>query len=268
MDEHFSDRHGHSAFDAPLVIREDAPDEIRLAVIHFAAEAGLTPIAARSILLRLLALPPEPQNWSGPSFVLEEVQRHLMRARWFEVYDAAEAFWHHIAQKDIGAANDYASHLNRLFMRLGVGWTLTDGRLEARGSESFELQVGRAKRELGAHGLTVAGQEVHEALLDLSRRPTPDLTGAIQHAVAGLECVARGITGSPNLTLGALLKAHPTLFPPPLDSAFEKIWGFASERARHLREGGAPDREEAELVVSLTAAAITYLLQKLPSANA
>jgi hypothetical protein len=152
MDEHFSDRHGHSAFDAPLVIREDAPDEIRLAVIHFAADAGLTPIAARSILLRLLALPPEPQNWSGPSFVLEEVQRHLMRARWFEVYDAAEAFWHHIAQKDVGAANDYASHLNRLFMRLGVGWKLTDGRLEARGSRALSCRSAERSANLERTG--------------------------------------------------------------------------------------------------------------------
>ena len=32
--------------------------------------------------------------------------------------------------------------------------------------------------------------DLKEALLDISRRPTPDLTGAIHHAMAALECLS------------------------------------------------------------------------------
>jgi len=39
--------------------------------------------------------------------------------------------------------------------------------------------------------LETAKTEIREALNDLSRRPTPDITGAIQHSLACLECVAR-----------------------------------------------------------------------------
>ena len=40
------------------------------------------------------------------------------------------------------------------------------------------------------------------------------------------------------------------------------LFGFASEQGRHLTEGGAPDYEEAELVVHLSASLCTYLTKK------
>ena len=110
---------------------------------------------------------------------------------------------------------------------------------------------------LQGSGRTTAANEIHEALRDISRRPVPDRTGAIQHAIAALECTARDITGEPNATLGALV---PKLdLPSPLDTAVNKLWGFASDRARHLREGKSADGAEAELVVSIACAVCTFL---------
>jgi hypothetical protein len=42
----------------------------------------------------------------------------------------------------------------------------------------------------------------------------------------------------------------------------EKIWGFASEQGRHLREGKEPTQEETELAVHVAAAVATYLAKK------
>jgi hypothetical protein len=267
-EDSFSGKRGYSAFDRPIEIRDAAPAEVRAAVPHFAAEVGLPAHAVRSVVLETLCIPPDPQMWSSPNYVLQEAHQHLTSAEWFEVYDVAEALYREALALALSSAERYAERVNRLFLRLGVGWKLENGAIEARGSESFELQVARARTALDARDLPTARQEVHEALLDLSRRPTPDLTGAVQHAAAAMECIAREITGAPTLTLGDLLKRNPQLFPQPLGSAFEKVWGFASERARHLREGGSVDREEAELVVTLAAAAITYLLQKHPRPDA
>lgn len=50
--------------------------------------------------------------------------------------------------------------------------------------------------------------------------------------------------------------------PKSLDSALEKVWGLASKEARHVEEGRAPSREEAELIVGLTAVIATYLTRK------
>jgi hypothetical protein len=108
-----------------------------------------------------------------------------------------------------------------------------------------------------------AHNELQEALKDISRRPEPDATGAIQHSMAALECVAKDVTGESKATLGEILKRRGTMVPKPLDQAVDKVWGFASDKARHVREGQTLSREEAQLVVGLAAALSYYLIQKV-----
>ena len=47
--------------------------------------------------------------------------------------------------------------------------------------------------------------------------------------------------------------------PQPLDEALSKVWGYASNEARHVVEGQPPPVEEATLIVHLAAACATYL---------
>jgi hypothetical protein len=68
-----------------------------------------------------------------------------------------------------------------------------------------------------------------------------------------LECVAREHCGD-HATFGKLLERYPDLFTRPLDIGIDKIWGFASEMGRHLREGRTPKEEEAELLKFLVRA--------------
>lgn len=107
-------------------------------------------------------------------------------------------------------------------------------------------------------GSPTAANEVHEALKDISRRPSADVTGAIQHAMAALECVAREVDGSTD-TLGQIIKR--LTIPQPLDGALHRLWGFASEQGRHIQEGREPSFEEAELVVTVASAVSVYLLR-------
>jgi hypothetical protein len=126
--------------------------------------------------------------------------------------------------------------------------------------ETFAATTAEAVEVLEQSGRSVAAKEIHEVLRDISRRPESDRTGAIQHAMAALECTARDVTGEPNSTLGALL---PRLdLPRPLDVAVDKLWGFASDRARHLREGQNVDDLEAELVVSVACAVSVFLARR------
>ena len=111
-------------------------------------------------------------------------------------------------------------------------------------------------------GHRTAAKEIHEALADLSRRPKPDATGAVQHAMAALECAAGDVTGDARATLGEIIKKNPGLFQPPLDQAMEKVWGYTSQWGRHLREGREPSPEEAELVVGLASVMATHLTRK------
>ena len=163
--------------------------------------------------------------------------------------------------------DQFAGKVNEAFRRKGVGWQLVDGHIEVRGEESFEKSVRTAITLTGETGRSVAQRELHEALHDLSKRPNPDITGAIQHGMAALECVARDVTGDQNATLGDLIKRNPGLLPAPLDRGIEKIWGYASDQARHIREGKTPDIREAELVVDLAGSVATYLIKKAAPAT-
>lgn len=86
-----------------------------------------------------------------------------------------------------------------------------------------------------------------------------DLTGAIQHAMAALECVARDVCGDEQATLGEIIKRYPGTIPKLLDDLVAKAWGYASEMARHILEGHKPERKDVELIVGLAATVATYL---------
>ncbi len=113
-------------------------------------------------------------------------------------------------------------------------------------------------------GYEAAKRELEEGRRDLSRRPEPDVTGAIQHCMAALECTARIVSGDERATLGEIInrRAADLGLPRPLDNAIEKMWGYASEVARHIREGQTPTRKEAELVLGIAASLVTYLSQR------
>jgi hypothetical protein len=76
-----------------------------------------------------------------------------------------------------------------------------------------------------------------------------------------LECLTRAITGDPRATLGETLKKYPDLVPRPHHEVFFNV-GYGSDEARHIKEGREPKREEAELLVGLTAMVATYWSKK------
>ena len=262
----FSEKHGYAPTQAEITIRHEAPQWLRSFIISAAYEVGLQPSDLREALCNLLLEAPDPSNWSQFPNIDSEVNGLLGDAEWYHVYDFIEVLADLFAKRGAfhsGPLAHFTAKLNDAFLRKGVGWQLVDRRIQIRGPESFEVAVRQAKDLLNATGLPVAHHEIHQALADLSRRPMADVTGAIQHGMAALECVAREATGDPKATLGELLKKHPYLLPKPLDDALGKIWGFASERGRHLRENDAPDIREAELVVELAGCLTSYLVKKL-----
>jgi hypothetical protein len=257
MAERFSRRHGYAPSDAEIIVREDAPEELRGVLVDIAYEAGLSPHGLRSIVCTVLRRREDPNNWTPFPNVDGEARYHVDTCEWYEVYDIIEAI-----AEDVENPGGFESELNQYFRRRGIGWQLVGGEVQIRGPEAFEQAVSETRQELEAAGRATAAKEIHEALHDLSRRPDPDLTGCIQHSLAALECVARDVVGDPRATLGAILKKHPGLLPRPLDAGAEKLWGFASEQGRHLREGREPGPEDAELVVHVSAALSTYLSRK------
>ncbi|MCY4634639.1 MAG: hypothetical protein OXG04_09075 [Acidobacteria bacterium] len=258
----FSRRHRYAGPAKEITIREDAPEGLRVTVLDTSIALGWSPTRLRSIICPVLRVRPDSSNWTDYPNVWDEIQYLIHACEWFKVYDIIEAVYAGFAGRTDEAAATFTDEINAYFVEEGVGWQLVDGLVVTRGPETFESVVTAATAALSDTGRPTTAGHLHEALQDLSRRPTPDLSGAMYHAAGALEAVARDLTGDSNATLGQIIKRHPDLLPKPLDTALAHLWGYASNEVRHVQEGRDPNREEAELLVGLAAAIATYLTRK------
>ena len=256
----FSRRFGFADHRGGELIRHDAPESLRCGLLQAAIEAGLRPSPLRQVVCGTLRVRPNPANWSEYPNVLQEVEDLVHGCDWCRVYDIIEATY---AGLPPHRKAGFETSINTLFAEEGIGWQLIDGEIQIRGDETFDAVVAQGRQIVEASGMAVAHQELREAIQDLSRRPEPDLSGAVQHAMAALECAARETSGEAKPTLGELIKRYPDLFPKPIDEAVARLWGYASEQARHGRESRILTWEEAQFVVGIVAILCSYVSQKL-----
>lgn len=268
MQQPFSKRHGFGANTPEITIWEDAPDAFRTSVLYAAHDTcDLSPSTLRDIVCRVLRERPDPSNWSEYPNVWGEVQSLVYGCDWFRVYDIVEAFAQHLQKTYHRNKDAFEQEINDCLRDMGIGWQLVDGHVQARGEATYERIVAQAKDALNAAAMPTAQSELAEALNDLSRRPDPDLSGAVHHAMAALECVARKLTEQPNATLGKIIADKKHLFPKPLDEVMSRAWGYASEHARHGSEDRCVSRAEAQLLVGLASSVSMYLIQKIDESD-
>ena len=265
MQQPFSKRHGYLSETPEITIWEDAPEPFRTAVLYAANDScNLSPSTLRSIVCRVLRERPDPSNWSEYPNIWGEVEYLVYDCEWYRVYDIVEAIAQHLQNSYHNNKERFDQEINDCLIEMGIGWQLVDGHIITRGEDSYETTVNQAKEELTKAGMPTARSELNEAQNDLSRRPDPDLSGSVHHAMAALECVARQISGQPNDTLGKIINDNKHLFPKPLDSVLHQAWGYASNNARHIKEGQdqSISRAEAQLIFGLASTISIYLIQK------
>lgn len=254
----FTDRMGIKIPEAPITVRNDAPYAFRNYLFQLMRKYEKSLKRIRSYICFVTKKAEDPNNWGENDFMKSEIQSIIENCPWYRVYDIIEYFYMNLFLNKA----EFEKDINDYFIEKGIGWKLINGIVEVRGEDAFEQKIAEAIDVLGKVKLTTSQNEIHEALTDMSKRPTPDITGSVQHSVAALECLCREITGDTKATLGKLINDNPNVVPKPLDNVIKEIFGFASEQGRHLREGGAPKYEEAELIVHLSASLCVYLTKK------
>jgi hypothetical protein len=264
--EPFSQR---NEFDVPanaeITKRHEAPPELRSVVLEAAYEAGLKPAEIREALCGILLKRPDEGNWSRSNVMAENLSL-IDGCEWYFVYDLIEKIVDILQQRSgLDAANSFSKKVNRYFAREGIGWELDNGSIVFRGSDDFQATMKKAQTDVAAAGSSTASKELMESRMDLSRRPEPDITGSIQHAMAAVECLLRTVSNDPKSTLGSVLSKHKELLPETLRTSLEKAWGFSSETARHIREGRVPSLPEAEFVVGFSGLMCSYIAKALMS---
>lgn len=264
MAESFSKRNRyHQVQELEITVREDAPDELREFVVQLAYECGYEPSTLRNIFCSALRKAPDRSNWSEYPNIDSEIRGLISNCQWYKVYDLIEKIVEHGADTPYSYdIEKFKSELNEYFLENGIGWYLVEDAIETRGPQHFQASVKNSIESLQISGFHTAHNELHEALYDLSRRPNPDITGAIHHAMGALESTARKVCGNDKMTLGELIKNNPLILPRPLGEAVSKAWGYASESGRHIKEGGTASYEEALLIVGLASTLCMYLSAK------
>jgi len=187
-EELFSKRHGfRQPSEAEISVRQDAPYEFRGVLIQLAYECGFRPETLRPIVCRILRKRPDSNNWSEYPNIDDEIHNLVDDCQWYRVYDVVEGIYDTMGELPFSYEPDkFEKEINDYFIENGIGWQLRKGGIEIRGSELFEKVVHSAQDTLQKSERHTAGNELHEALTDLSRRPEPDITGAIQHSMASL----------------------------------------------------------------------------------
>ena len=240
----FSRRNRYLGAAKEITIREDAPESVRVTFLECARELGYNPSLLREVICKVLRVRPDPDNWSEYPNIWFEVEGFVYHCEWFKVYDIIEQLYLRFMESDSysnsNSAAKFTDELNACFIEEGIGWKLVSGQVVSRGSETFEAAVTGATKALEDSVRSTAASHLAFSLQALSIRPSANCAGAIYHAMGALKAVARDLVGDPSATLGQLVKRNPGLLPRPLDSALAKIWGYASNEARHVREGHDP----------------------------
>ena len=100
MGERFSTRRGFVPENAEITVREDAPDDLRYAVVEIAYGLERSPSWLRDIVCRVLRARPDRNNWSEFPNVDDEVRNQIDSCEWFRVYDIIEAIHEQIGREN------------------------------------------------------------------------------------------------------------------------------------------------------------------------
>ena len=262
MGELFSKRFNIPIENKEIVIRYEVTDDMRSYVYLIMKNQGIGLKKIREIVCRTIKRAPDQNQYTENDYMDYEIQKYFMSCPWNRIYDIIENFSRELPKTKLPS---FENDINDYFYENGIGWKLENCELLSRGDDAFEYAVQSLGGVLGDDKQTTKS-EIVKAIKCLSIREEPDLTGAVQHSMAALECLSRHITGGKE-TLGELIKKNPHFLPPALGEGIRKLYGFASNNGRHLLEGKEPEFGETELIVHLSAALCTYLGNKLSKRN-
>jgi hypothetical protein len=263
----FSDRFG---LPAQRLVWDAAPVGFRHAVVNIPLGEHLLSrdevLGAVRLGLGTPTPAPSTDSWQ-PSSQMREAYELIESCEWWKVFQVAETIHARVGRNSLpGAgpilAKQYEAAINQFCLMHDIGWRMALGQFERRGAILEDKLLRDAEEQLRATGRQTSANELQKAISDLSKMPSPDITGAVQHTGAAIECLARELCGDPTLTLGEIIKKHDRLFPGAYRKLAEGIWGIASNQGRHLTEGGEPNIDQAMLLVGVVAPLCSFLLRQ------
>ena len=124
----FSARQDHQSEDKQITAREDAPVELRGAILMLVKSLGMSPHEMRDVICEVLLVRPDPNNWSPP-YVWYEVNCLIDDAPRDKVHAIAESFHAKLVSANSECATEFERRLNEFFLEKGLGLKLRNGKI-------------------------------------------------------------------------------------------------------------------------------------------
>lgn len=252
----FSKRNNFEVFQQKeIIIRNDVPKSLRELIVSFVnyeSKLSLNSEILYDLIQTELQKPKYLIN-DWPEKIYIGIINSILDCEWYSIYNIIERIYENINYNEKPI---FTEIINNHFLKEGIGWKVEEGKVLYRGEPSFESITKETVVQLSISETEKSANEFKEAFTCLSRKPNPDLSGAIIRAMNGLECLINKIENN-NKTLGDLIK-HQLFIKEPLKTGIEKLWAY-SQQARHIKEENQFTYQETELLVSVSAAVATYL---------
>lgn len=278
----FGRRFGHSSGHP---IEADFPEASRAALIHIIrelVELGVT-VGWYSIILEL-----ERLARVAPFEGREEYQSHEDRALqllrdlpWVRVFEFCERMYAKLLQPKMSTArepeelislaharNHFSEELNRLVLEDNFAYSFSDGSFRRPGSRHFQSTSSAAQRLLVRPELRDARSHYGKAMRFFDGGPQSDYPNAVKESVAALEAAIKALFSEGKekdvrKILQRISGTTATAVPPTLSKAIDQLYSFRGAGAGVAHggaEGGVVTAEVAELVMTISAGVIVYLV--------
>ncbi len=280
-------------FDQSAPIVDDFPDEARIALSYLLhgllrsgrigdADAlltefcwvgaiekpGVTYLRSPNELLALL----RGLSWDRVFGLCERLYRRLLQPAGHFAGDPRDSDW--VETEDATASRMYyAESLNELLTDRNIAYEFRDGRFHRRGRPQTQHNIERVGTVLTQPRLQPVLKHYTKALQCFGLRPSPDYENTVKEAACALEACVEVVTTTEKvsqdfeLAMKQLQGTGPHQIPPAIAQSMVKLHAFrgAARGAGHAAlKGSEIAPADAELVLSLTAAYITYLADRFP----
>lgn len=279
-------QHGATAVD------NEVPMTARIAIVHFFDELFdleylVGPKQVFREALRSARLPPtEPDPNSSWA---QDIEGPLNNMEWYRVYEFLETTYEKLLAGVVGPSafpddsgegektvslkevqTYFAHEVNQILAQENLAYEFVNGQFQKRGRPATQQNLARVGSVLTDPGLYQVREHFSKARKYFSNRENPDYPNSVKESVSALEACFQIMTGKPandfSKAVNSIQGNEPDKMPPPLVSAMSKVHAYRgnAQGAGHASITGSKLTElEAELVLSLSAAFITYLYDLL-----
>lgn len=277
MDKLFSQRYGVTPMPKGL-IHEDVPYTARVGLCNLLIECenslrmkyqgyktyrSLYPDICK--YLRVLPSTEEPKISHEEEHYHNKLNELVVTCKWWQFYDICEIILGFFITENRKEA--FSKRVNRLFKEEHLGYELREGKVEKISSEYIDRKIQEVRYLLKKPELKSADELFEKAIKALNVRPKPDVENCIEDAVASVESIGKIIRKDKNARIDNIIKdaIQKGVIPKHLGEPIIKLHVYRGDEPAIAHGGIEPSKvttDEAEFVLTMSAAMIIYLVKK------